>query len=437
MSHPLLFSPNPPTESQYIEKLFYGRENEVDIAMGFLKSDYHYGKICAVYGETQVGKSHFMMYLLQKINKDLKERYFTLCVNANNERTCIGVLATIYRELVQRFIHISENNHFDGKEKDLIELCKERIDKFARWERYPNLNSSEIILSYEQEQKFSNLNKQYSSGSIASKIWGIVSSEVRLGLERTQDDINTTKNSDSEKHQFSRPNEETYFTLILFISGVISLLLSKNDETFPRFLLYVDDLDLIEQPNGNERKIIDDMIDYLGRLAQHKHIIVITSVRDYFYYYREKDFHSFFELDFVDNANLIAIYNLQIKELNDGIEIFESEAVELLSYSSDRILGRFKRLLHEVHYKILGKNKYTKKEVLNVFKNQYLKSMPEIRDMIENKISSKTLQVLRAEINANILNMEPLLKYKHILYPLPTGDYEISKILIEALKDEK
>lgn len=439
MTHPLLFSPNPPNDAKYVKTLFCGRDNQVKHSIDRLKARYNYGKICAVFGQTQVGKSHFSMYLLHEIDADLSDRYFSIQVNANNERSCLGVLAGIYRALTRRFREAANKTYrHDEKKARLINLCEERIMQFASWDRYGNLSLMEVQITSEQEKRFSTIDKQYASGSLSAKIWGLVSAEARLGLEKSKTGTDQQKSVSSEKLQFNRPNEETYLILILFLSGILTLILSENDDTVPILLLYVDDLDLIEQPLGNERTIVDEMIDYLGRLAQEQYITVMASVRDYFYYYREKDFDYFQELMPIEPDELMEIYDSQIRELNDGVDLFEPGAIQELAAGSDNIPGRFKRLLNEVHQNLYGKPLYTRTETLTVFKKLFERTSPEIKSIVENTISAGSLQLPKEVLDdLGISYMEPILRSKHILYPHPGGGYEISRILHNALIDKE
>jgi Cdc6-like AAA superfamily ATPase len=438
MPHPLLFSPNPPNDEELIHMLFCLREKETKYSLDCLAECYDYGKICAIYGQTKVGKSHFAKYLISKLQNLFPNKYFSVEINANNARSCISVFSGIYEKLVKLFRKESDviQSTEDETKKALIKMCSERIESFAVWKRFGNLDFLEKHLTTEESKQYANVGKQYASGSLASKIWQFISAEVKLGLETTQSVSTSKKITSTEKQKFNPPDENTYIDLIVFVSGIISLLLCKNENEVPRFLLYADDLDLLEQPTESERKEIDDMIDYLCRLAQEPFITVLASVRDYFYYFREKDFEYFQELEPMEPEELKCIYSRQIEVLNEGESLFDEDALDMLIRSSDRTPGRFMRYLKKVHVELYGEPKYTLEKTSRVFFKRFLKVHEKTRTKILDAIKEGAMQIPEDKIDSNELRyLTPMIEYSELLTPLsPRGGFEIPEILYHSIK---
>ncbi len=179
------------------------------------------------------------------------------------------------------------------------------------------------------------------------------------------------------------------------------------------------------------------MIDYLCRLAQEPFITVLASIRDYFYYFREKDFEYFQELEPLEYEDLQAIYNRHIEVLNNERSLFAADALDMLIQGSDRIPGRFMRLLKKVHHNLYGENTYTLEKTSRVFYSHFEKSPPPLKSAIMDAFQEGVVQIRQERLNdVGMTRVSPAIEANHILYPLPfNGDgYEISGVLNHALK---
>ena len=210
--------PEVPSDEKLIRALFLGRKTEVVKCMDAFRQEHEYNKICAIYGRTQMGKSHFAKYIINEAKIELPTRFFCVEENGYGAKSCLELLARIYHKLVAIFMLIydassSEKHDF---QKLICDVCYERINLIAQWEQFKNLTLFELTIKEEELNKYDQITKSLIEGSVKSKIWGIVSGQIKLGLSKDKSHSTTATTTESQRLEFKSPNEETYYNLIVF-----------------------------------------------------------------------------------------------------------------------------------------------------------------------------------------------------------------------------
>jgi hypothetical protein len=116
-------------------------------------------------------------------------------------------------------------------------------------------------------------------------------------------------------------------------------------------LIFVDDLDLLDQdelPPG--RKSAPDIVmDALKDLAGLSSLRIVTTVRDYYFYGRAKDFFDLLNVEPLSSDILQEIYKRQVNRLNDGKSPFSAEAISFLADAAEGIVGAYMHHLYQIY----------------------------------------------------------------------------------------
>lgn len=311
-----LFDHNPPQDEHFAREVFHDREGELEFGINLLSSATTFSKIYAVHGMTRCGKSH----LVHRMLADVREKalpFQVFSVNANSRGTARAVLDELFfvlRDAINSFERSAvPDGWVDTLETAVVYL--EEVEPLIAEE------SSEIALGR---------TKQTMSGllgglKLAPPPFGLTAGgklELREGLE--------------EKWTRRAPSDRNLVELLNYECHLLSQL--RADE---KVLLFVDDLDLLDQPDSPGQKEANRLVGLLKMLAEKSYIVVLTTMRHSYFNGREKDFKDFIKVSTFDSRGLEAVYRKHIELYNDGEQVFSREALRFLERSASGRVGMF------------------------------------------------------------------------------------------------
>ncbi|MDJ0838055.1 MAG: hypothetical protein QNK37_16185 [Acidobacteriota bacterium] len=309
----ILFSDTPPAKNaEFIQRTFINRELELRRAYALFHPEDLKDQIYAVHGFSRVGKSHLAIKLAQDFSNEFQLLYFY--ANANMRGTARDVLRTIFVQLRDFiFEQVSES---EGEAADHLRFVKAYLDQI-----------NQLFLMPVARVAITRLQKE------ATKIKP--SFRLKVPLINIGIGVDQSKGEDhSETIELNKPDAEGVVDIIQF------LLESTAFITGRKFLLLVDDLDLLEESNGGLEER-DRLINHLKQLAALPMVAVWVTSRQNYFIERQKEMFNFVNVPFLTSTELTDIYKARINNFHDGTSMFTAEVLKELAEGFQGIIGAF------------------------------------------------------------------------------------------------
>ena len=321
-----LFDDNPPVDEKYIQDLFCNRDKELNFCKKMLLSNSTFPGVLAAYGKTRSGKSHLIHRLL--IDEDIKEKYKILKVNANSAGDVRSVFENIFIKLLDEMQTYPAKMAGDSKNKMIA------IVKFLK-------KVEPLVIRHVNEVHLLESNEitQISSFNIKFPIYSIE------GQLLSQNEVRTNEGSEVIIKEF---DNRSIVDLVKYEFEILSRLEDKK-----KYILLIDDLDLIDQAFEPEKRQTDKLLNLLQVLSEIDSIIVLVTTRSSFFKGRDKNLSDFIQIERMNSDDILNVYKKRIETFHNGIELFTEDAKALLEKSSDGRIGIFlkncKQIWREFH----------------------------------------------------------------------------------------
>lgn len=321
-----LFFHNPPNEKSQLRlltELFVGRSRELRKLRQRIPGDMAEDTLRLIHGQSRVGKSHLALRFLT----DLRNDYHVFIVKAASGRTARQILSDLFQQVRKALQEVTAPMDLQPEGVSSAGILTEGLEMARIFDG--------LIVGDETAREIT-----YSSTFEATRTYKVVANI--LGLTPFSGSSEVTDGSKkgrvkTRKISIQPPND---YRLVDIIRELCELL---NLSTGKQSILYIDDVDLLDDGPDVDQAQVNLLIRLLAQLAESQVIAIVASARTRHMTIHHKTCTDALRVPVMKPEELKDVYRRHISTFSGGAEVFDDECLTGLVEFATGHVGNFLR----------------------------------------------------------------------------------------------
>ena len=318
-----LFHHNPPSQRNLQHELFVNRNREMKKLAEKIPGDFNSSSILVIHGSSRVGKSHLALNFLATLD----DAYHLFIVKAAGGRTARQILIDLFQLVRQSVLEITSPAILEPEgvsAHNILEEGRELIGIFDG-----------LICGTEQSREitYSDAFEKSNTFRFLMNAFGITP-ELSGSIKATQ---TTTK-----KITISAPDDYRLVDILCELCDVLMWSTQKKS------LIYIDDVDLLDDGPFIDQEMVVKLIRLLHRLAESNNVTIVTSMRTRHLTIAQKELSEALNVRRLSDEDMQEVYKRHIARFRPGRPVFDEICLATLTEFASGRIGNFLRLCAKV-----------------------------------------------------------------------------------------
>lgn len=314
-----LFHHNPPSQRELQQRLFVNRSREMRKLNEKIRGGFDTASILVIHGDSRVGKSHLALNFLATLD----DTYHKYIIKAAGGRTARLILVDLYQDLRQRVLEVSSPVTLQPEDVESLGILQEGREIINLFDG--------LICGGEQSREFI-----YGDTFESTRTFRLLTSAFAVTPELNASE--KTTRTTTKKVVLAPPDEYRLVDILRELCELLTIATNKKN------LIYIDDVDLLDDGPSIDQEQVIKLVRLLHRLAESNDVAIVASMRTRHLTIAQKELSEALTVRGLGDDEFQEVYRRHIASFHENRPVFDDACLTKLTEFASRRIGNFLRL---------------------------------------------------------------------------------------------